>query len=268
MELLPAYPDGLSSRIRIIRAIMFREFKSRYIGDKIGYAWSLVIPLVWIVLINFLFHLFGRRLPIDTDIGSFILSGIVPFIGFRYALIAGMRARLVYHNFFVLPRVSPEIVYCAVALLELVNTVTIYVILLIGNRLIYGYFEIDNLLAMTLGLVLSWLIGASLSYAIASVISNTRFAIRASQVVFRPMFYLSGVFFTANEIPQQYIKYIYFNPLLHAIEICRDGAFLSYHSEIAVIWMPVIFISVMIVIGIFASKRSGLWSPSDQEILL
>jgi len=41
----------------------------------------------------------------------------------------------------------------------------------------------------------------------------------------RPLFFTSGIFFTAEMIPSEIRQYLLYNPLLHMIEIVRSAFF-------------------------------------------
>tara|TARA_R110000824_G_scaffold4308_1_gene20656 strand:+ start:2916 stop:3680 length:765 start_codon:yes stop_codon:yes gene_type:complete len=249
----------------MIRAIMLRELLSRYTGDKVGYAWSLLIPLMWVILIWFFFLLFNRPLPINTDVGSFILTGLVPYISFRYTLAAVMRSKLTYHNLFIIPRLNPEIVCFAVGLLEIGNAFVIYSVLALGNLVFFGQLEIANPFMIALGLFLACLLGTSMAYMIVSVIKNVRFSLRAMQILVRPMFYLSGVFFVVSELPLAYQDWLWYNPILHAVEITRTGAFGDFSSQANNAWMPLFFSALFLAIGAYASQRGGIWAGEDSQ---
>ena len=254
---------SVSSYPRIIRAIMLRELLSRYTGDKVGYAWSLLIPLMWVVLIWVFFLIFSRPLPLDTDVGSFILTGLVPYISFRYTLSAVMRSKLTYHNLFIIPRVTPEIVCFAVGLLEIANAFVIYGVLMLGNWFLFGHLEIANPLMIASGLLLACILGTSFAYMTVSIITNVRFALRAMQIAVRPMFYLSGVFFIISELPHGLQEVMWFNPLVHAIEITRTGAFGDFSSRTVAAWWPLFCSAGFVVVGSFASQRGGIWGEDD-----
>jgi len=46
------------------------------------------------------------------------------------------------------------------------------------------------------------------------------------------MFFISGIFFAATMIPQQYWYLFSWNPLFHAIELSRDAFFISYATPV------------------------------------
>ncbi|RYD25722.1 MAG: hypothetical protein EOP89_08585, partial [Lysobacteraceae bacterium] len=50
--------------------LIAREVRTRYTGDKLGYAWTYVTPLAWIAVIFASYTLTGRTPSIDTDLFS------------------------------------------------------------------------------------------------------------------------------------------------------------------------------------------------------
>ncbi len=264
-----AYSDSMGSSsnpwLRIVRAINHRELKTRYTGDAVGYAWSLVLPLTWIVMIWLLFAVLGRPIPIDTDPGTFIFTGVVPYASFRYTLTAVMRAKLTYTKLFVIPRVNPEIVCFSVALLEIVNAFVLYGFVMLGNWMLFGHLELQDPMLVARGLILASLLGSCFAYFVVGIISNVRFAMRAMQVVVRPIFYLSGVFFIASELPSSIQQWVWFNPVLHTVEIVRTGAVGDYGSRHNETWLPLAFCLAFLVAGYLASRMGGIFEGSDEE---
>ena len=257
--------DTGGSKLRIVRAIIQRELLSRYTGDRVGYLWSLLIPLMWVVLIWLFFRLFNRPLPIDTDVGSFIITGLVPYISFRYTLSAVMRSKLTYASLFIMPSVNAEIVCFSVALLEIANAFVIYGVLALGNLMLFGEAAFENGLYIAGGLVLASVLGSSFAYAFVSFVPNVRFGLRAMQIVVRPLFYTSGVFFIASELPLVVQDWLWWNPILHAVEITRTGAFGDFGSRVTQPLMPLAFIAIFLVAGHFASREGGIFDIGDER---
>jgi capsular polysaccharide transport system permease protein len=44
----------------------------------------------------------------------------------------------------------------------------------------------------------------------------------------RPLFFISGIFFSLQDIPEEYWTYLAWNPLLHAVELSRYAAYPGY----------------------------------------
>ena len=89
-----------------------------------------------------------------------------------------------------------------------------------------------------LGLALAWFLACGLGrfIAVLGLISDS-FA-RFVPILLRPVFWLSGIFYTATELPSAIQDALWYSPILHITEIVREGYFLGYHSPMATAWMP------------------------------
>jgi len=47
----------------------------------------------------------------------------------------------------------------------------------------------------------------------------------------RPFFWVSGIFFTAAGMPESARSHVLWNPVLHAVELCRAGWFKRYDER-------------------------------------
>ncbi len=249
-----------------VRAVIFREIRSRYTGDKLGYLWAYIAPLAWIAIIYILFQLLGRSSPIDTDIASFIFSGIIPYLSARFIINAVMRARMAYRNLMTLPSVTALTVYLSVFILELFNSILIYAVLLCLNYIVFGFFEIDEPIVAIWGFLLACGSGGAFGFLIVNLARKSEIFAKATPIFLRPLFYLSGVFYTVNELPPSLVGWIYWNPLLHAIEILRDGLFVSYDSRMGTALIPISFIIVATLAGLYLGRTSHTNSGGDTPI--
>lgn len=249
-----------------VAAVIAREIGSRFTGDPLGYGWAYLTPLAWIAVIYATFQILGRTTPLDADIGSFILSGIMPYLAFRYQVSSVLRAKNAYRAAMTLPTVTPETVYFSIAVLEYYNSLIIYLVLLLLNYLLFGHFYMDDPLLALWGFTLASATGAALGYALASLDVGASTLMRIASTALRPMFYLSAVFYTADELPQSWLAWLAWNPLLHAIELTRSGSFADYQSRVATGWLPLVFIVACLAVGLVLSARpAGAGTGSGAE---
>lgn len=54
---------------------------------------------------------------------------------------------------------------------------------------------------------------------------------KIAPIVMRPMFFISGIFFSANSIPEHLQPYLLWNPVLHALELGRSTLFVEYYCK-------------------------------------
>lgn len=216
-----------------IHTIMLREIRCRFAGDPLGYAWAFLVPLMWIGTLLFFFTLLGRKPAIPVDASAFIATGVVPYVLFRYTITSMGRMASTHRHLVYFGSVRLSDLLFAAALLELINTIVIFAMIWTFLSIIFGPTPIQNPLEFINGILITAVFGTAIGRftAILGMVSET--VKRMVPVILRPMFWISGIFFTAPEIPLPLLRYLQWNPLLHAIEITRSGVFLDYSSDFA-----------------------------------
>lgn len=226
-----------------------REIRTRYTGDWLGYAWTYITPLAWIGVIYATYYYTGRTPSIDTDLFSFVIAGMLPYKVFRYTIAAMIRARPSTRQLRAMTGTKLEPIFLAIALVEFYNALLIYFVLFAFNWIVSGKAELADPLFALLGFALAWGIGAAAGYLIVVLSFWSAAVPRLVPTVLRPVFFLSGVFFTANELPTPIADILQYNPLLDVIEIFRMGIFHNYTSRYLDITTPVVFIAVCLLLG-------------------
>lgn len=232
-----------------IHTIMLREIRCRFAGDPLGYAWTFLVPLLWIGTLMFFFTLLGRTPAIPVDTPTFIATGVVPYVLFRYTVTSMGRVASTHRHLVHFGGVRVSDLLFAAAMLELLNAVIIFAMIWLLISVIFGPIPIHNPLEFINGLFLTAVFGASVGRlaAILGMVSET--AKRMIPVVLRPMFWISGIFFTAPELPSNLLPYLQWNPLLHTIEITRSAVFLDYTSTFANMAIPLGLSAVLLMVS-------------------
>lgn len=223
--------EGLHTQLQVVHALIIRETRTRYGASRLGYLWALLEPLFWIVTFFGIFAYTSRHLPGGMDVTGFITTGIVPYMMFRSVLTQTMQAINSNKSLLFYPQVKPIDLAIARMLLEMLTLLSVFVLILAGRALMQGEWEVDQPLLLLGGLLLAWLLGSSIGLAmmgLSIIYSGTQ---RLLNIVLRPMFFVSGIFFTANELPATLREYLLWNPVLHVVEMSRDGLFPGYTAH-------------------------------------
>lgn len=242
---------GLLGHIDIISALIRRDIQTRFAGNFLGFGWTYVVPLVWIAATYFAFYFFGRRVPVYTDTITFIIAGLIPYMGFRYTVNSVTRANTAMRRLLIFPTVTLEHGVISSALIEWVNVLVVFAFMALLNWLVFGNWEMDDPLRFLEGMTLACGLGASFAYVLVALTEISPGFRQAGMVILRPSFFISGVFFTANELPDRVLPIFIWNPLLHAVEIGRDGMLFHYESRVASAVYPVAWIVGLTVLAIF-----------------
>ncbi|TOH27581.1 hypothetical protein CGI84_21695 [Vibrio parahaemolyticus] len=51
---------------------------------------------------------------------------------------------------------------------------------------------------------------------------------KVKSLIQRPLFFISGVFFSLQDMPKDFWPYLNWNPVLHAIELSREAVYPTY----------------------------------------
>ena len=244
--------DRVYDHACIVGALARREVQSRFGQNALGYAFTYVVPLLWIGGTYFVFTYVGRKSPVYTDLVTFIISGLIPFLAFRLVIGAMGRVNGSVRGLVIFPNVTRDHAAVAMALVELVNAFIVFAVVAILNMVLLGNCELDNALKFGTGVVLAWGLGAAYGYLFSTLgLIDVTFQ-HISGPLLRPTIFLSGIFFVANELPEDILKVFALNPILHAVEFARDGMLFHYQSRVAdpfyvLLWIAGMFAAALMI---------------------
>ena len=249
--------DGLWNWLNTLHTLMLREVRCRFAGDPIGYAWAFIVPLLWIGTLMAFFTLVDRRPGIPVDTPAFIATGVVPYVLFRYTIASMARVVSTHRHLVHFGNVRISDMLFAGALLELLNAVIVFAAVWLIIAAVFTPVQIHNPLESANGILLTALVAGSFGRlaTVLGLISET--AKRVIPVLLRPMFWISGVFFTATELPPALLQYLWWNPLLHTVEMIRSGVFLDYTSSFADIRVPLFMSAAFLIISYIIQDAAG-----------
>lgn len=224
---------GLVIQGEVIHALILRETRTRFGAYQLGYLWALLEPALVILTFWGLFKIAHRGSPPGMDVFSFIATGIVPYTLFQSAAmrvsdsIAGNKALLNY------PQVLPIDLVIARLLLEAATYAAVFIILMGLHSLWTRDLEIANPVEVIAGFALASLLGTALGLIFCGLAQVVSAVERARYPLMRPLFWISGIFFTVQTLPEHTRKAMLINPMLHITEMIRGGWFESYSSQYA-----------------------------------
>ena len=221
---------GVSARLA---ALIRRERQTRFSGGALGYLWAYLTPLVWIAFVVVMFHLMNRASPIDARPEMFVATGILPYVLFRQTITAMMRTVIANRYLLYFQPVTNADLLLAAALLELLNLAVTATLIFGLITLLYDVALPPNPLKVITGMGLAWALGAGFGRFAAVLGQWSDSFARAIPLTLRPVFWISGVFYTATELPGAAQDLLAFSPLFHAVELIREGYFLGFTSPIS-----------------------------------
>ncbi len=213
----------------VIFAIFLREIKSSF-NDKLGFSWALVSPMIMIVV------MVGIRGSLDSGDTHgmttmfFVTYGVV-LVQFFLSVLGGSSTAIQKNKpLYAFRQVQPISSVLAIAGFELL--VKFFLVILL---IIIGYFlGLDTIVNDPIEIILNvfrvWLIAMSLGLIISLSICYVPEVQKLKELIIRPIFFISGIFFSLQDVPQDYWPYLTWNPLLHAVELSRHAAYPAYEA--------------------------------------
>lgn len=226
--------SALQVQGRVLNGLMLRESQSRFGRHKLGFFWMFFEPMVFVSL--FLVFTLIMPSPSFSNIPDvyFIITGITPFLLFRQTMNSLGMAIASSRSLLAFPQVTTFDVILSVVILEFVTVLFVFAVLVIGASLFYGPPNIDNPLTILYGTFLFGVTGTGIGMVFASLVPlMPSFKNISAPFLGRPMLFTSGVFFTAEMLPDSVRDILLYNPLLHMSEIVRSGFFIEFESQYA-----------------------------------
>jgi len=222
---------GLQAQLLVIHALVLRETRTRFGAHQLGYIWALIEPLFWVSVFYGLFTLLGKSMPYGMDIVTFITTGVIPYLLFRQTMVRGHTAIPSNKSLLFYPQVRPLDLIMARTGLEIATLVTVFAIIMGGHAFYTGELVIENPLTVLIGLLLAGLLGAAVGLFFSALSVYSKVVDRLVPMISRPLFFTSGLFFTANQLPTNVREILLWNPVLHTVEMVRDGWFYTYEAH-------------------------------------
>ncbi len=237
----------------VVRALVLREIRTRFGTDHFGYIWALTGPATMVLMFAAMHALVGRA-GANEDLIGFLTTGLLGFMFFREvtsrcaSAIDANRALLFY------PQVRPFDLIIARSQLEVATLAVVFVLLMGGNALWTQQLHVDNPLGVLLGLGLSAALGVGLGLNLCWLSLYSPSIDRIVNILLRPMFWISGVFYSVNNLPSQARDLLLLNPVLHCVELTRDGWFVDYTSHYADPYYPLAWIIGFFSLGLVLER--------------
>lgn len=242
--------QGLLVQLQVIRALMLRETRTRFGEHKLGYIWALVEPIMFIGTFAAMYMIMGRTTTEGVPVIPFLATGMIPYLLFQntnsraMAAIDGNKGLLFY------PDIRPLDLVAARVLLEIVTSVMVFGLIMGTLALLEGQLRVGSWLRVLLGFFLASGLGAGIGLVFCGLSTFSKTADRIVGPLLRPLFWISAIFFSSNSLPSVVRDLFLWNPLLHAVEIVRDGWFPGYHPRYVNASYPLAWILVLLFFGL------------------
>ena len=217
----------------LLHQLISRELKLRYKRSMLGIAWTLLNPLMQLLIFAFVF-----RSVLQLNISHYassVFCGLMVWTWFQSALFDATGVIVANPNLIRQPGFPSIVLPIVVALVHMIHFVLALPILVIfllidGVMLHSSIWQILILMLLQLGLT------TGLAYLLAAtnvLFHDTKYTVG---VLLQMLFYATPVFYDANQIPAEAQFWYWLNPIAHLVTTYRS--LLIYGTPLN--WLPLL----------------------------
>ncbi len=202
-----------------LASFVINNLRRRYQRSVLGFAWSLLNPLLMMIVLTTVFSLIFNRNP--KTYGIFIFTGMLPWTFISESIAAGcssitsaenfMKKVYIPKIFFPLVTVSTEAINFALSLVSMMALA-----LLVGLHLHWTVLLLPVAMTVTFlftfGIVLALGVGTVYFRDIAHFV----------RVILACFFYLIPIVYPLSAVPEKYVGFFQANPFSHFINLYRQ----------------------------------------------
>jgi capsular polysaccharide transport system permease protein len=212
---------------------MLREMTTTHGRVPGGYLWAVAEPLAGIALLSAIFAIGFHAPALGTSFPLFYATGLLPFLAFSD--ITGKLAQALNFSrpLFAYPAVGVFDAILARFVLAVLTQLAVASLLLGGILFLSETRATPDLavLAQAAGLLATLSLGVGMMNCL--LIGLMPLWQRVWSIAMRPMFLISGVFFTYQSVPLPWREILWWNPLIHVTGLVRRGLYPGYDAAYA-----------------------------------
>lgn len=249
--------SGLKVQSRIVLALLRREILTRYGRHNIGFLWMFVEPMLFTLGVTALWtatsSVHGSTLPIV----AFALTGYSSVLLWR-----NMPSRCIMavtHNLAIMNHRNVKVmdIYLSRIILEAAGATTSFVVLASFFTYI-GWIDLpEDILKIAYGWVMLALFGGSLAFFLGALSEQYETVEKLWHPASYLLFPLSGAAFLVDTLPKAAQDVVLLLPMVHGVEIIREGYFGGKIHAIYDAKYMAICISVLLLLGLAQVRKVG-----------
>lgn len=202
----------------LVREMVVRDMKLRYKRSVLGIVWSLLNPLVQMLVFMFLSRgVLSLNIP---NYPLFVFTGVLVWNWFQPALLQAASAITDNRDLIRRPGFPTAILPVITVTTHLIHFLLALPVLL-SFLLISGGRLTSAILMLPLVILVQFLLTLSLGYLVATIHVTFRDTQHILGVSLMLLFYLTPVFYDASALPLRYQAFYHLNPLFHLITAYR-----------------------------------------------
>jgi capsular polysaccharide transport system permease protein len=246
----PREASALTLQMRVFFALLMREMTTRYGKSAGGYIWAVMEPLGAVILLSLVFSAFARNPPLGEHIPMFFATGYMVFHVYTDISAVVSSSVSVNKSLMSFPRVSLVDAVMARFTLQALTTFAVgFIILSVFMVVFPDQIRID-LAPILSAFALAALVGLGVGTMNCVLFAYSTVWQRVFNIVNRPLFLISGIFYLYEDMPMQLQAWLWWNPLVHITALMRSGFYPIYEAAFVSPVYVAVFGAVPLALGL------------------
>ncbi len=253
---------AVGSAHAVVRALVARDLRSRYVGSALGAFWSIAHPLLQLATFTFVFATVMKVRVADaggTDVPFvlYLACGLFPWLAIQESITRS--ATCLVDNPTLVKRVVfpvevlPVQLACSAMVHQLIGTV-----MLLALMAVFGFPPRLSLLALPLLLAAQLVLSVGLGWAVAALHVYFRDTAQALGVLLPVWFYLTPIIYPQHLVPPFLQPVLALNPLTPLVQAYRDVFLYGLvPSGLGALWLAAASLGVLTVGAIIFTRARG-----------
>lgn len=211
--------QGLARTLDVVYVLVSRHFKGKYKNTAVGFAWSWITPLLYLLVFYWVFKI-GFNIKI-ASYATFALTGILTWMWVQSAL-SESATSITAHGSLVnqpgFPVAALPVVAIATNLINFVAGLPV----LLAIAVVEGATINATVLLLPAVMAVQFLLMLGFAYLFAAINVSLRDTQYALPVLLQLGYYVTPIFYNADAVPAEYHIFLEINPMYHIISAYRS----------------------------------------------
>ena len=210
----------------MIRSMVHRNIRARYVGSFLGIFWSIIHPLTQLIIYYFIFSVI-LKIKLGPEFGGtsfaiWLVAGLLPWMFFAEVVTQSPGSVLEQSGLITKMVFPSEILPLTNLLADLINHL-IGVVILIGFLLALGYGISLNIFLIIPSLLATCVFALGISWMLSALNVFLRDIGQIISVFVNIWFFVTPIIYPRHLIPESFQRLYCLNPMLHTVEAYRVG---------------------------------------------
>ncbi len=199
-------------------SLVINQLRKRYQRTVLGFAWSLLNPLLTMVVMTTIFSLLFHRDP--RTFAIFLITGLLPWSLMRDSIATGASSIVRAESFLKKVDVPKAFFPISTVLTESVNFVLSLISLSILGLCVGMHLHLSVLyFPVIMLLMVMFTIGFTIAVSVATV--YFRDLTHILNVILNCLFYFTPIFYALDQVPPEFRKFFFANPFYYFVSPFR-----------------------------------------------